>query len=182
MTGGPRFDNCRQLLQEGGVVLYFRGPVTQEVVEGLGSMIRRKVDFEIANRTRAAMAFAVLVEQLQNVLHYAADAVDMETGRMASGELIIHQDPDGFCLSCGNRIRTALAPRIRERLDALAGLDKETLKALHKSARQQGPDAGSRGAGLGFLEMARRAVHPLRYAIEPIGDDLAWFSLDVVIA
>ena len=182
MTGGPQLDNCRQLLRESGVVLYFSGPVTQEVVEGLGSMIRRKVDFEIVNRTRASMAFAVLVEQLQNVLHYAADAVDTTCGRMASGEFIIRQDPCGLCLSCGNRIRKELVPRIRERLEALAGLDKEALKALYKSARQQGPDAESRGAGLGFLEMARRAVRPLRFEIEPFGDDLAWFSLDVVIA
>lgn len=182
MTGGPQFDKCRELLREGGVVLYFKGPVTQEVVEGLGSMIRRKVDFEIANRTRAAMAFAVLVEQLQNVLRYAADAVDMATGRMASGELIIRLDPDGLCLSCGNLIHKALAARIRERLDALAGTDRETLKALYKSCRQQGPDDQSRGAGLGFLEMARRSVRPMRYQIQSISDDLAWFALDVVIA
>lgn len=182
MTGGPQFDKCRELLREGGVVLYFKGPVTQEVVEGLGSMIRRKVDFEIAPRTRASMAFAVLVEQLQNVLHYAADAVDMATGRMASGELIIRLDPDGLCLSCGNLIRQDLAPRIARRLDALAGTDKETLKALYKSSRQQGPDEQSRGAGLGFLEMARRAVRPMRYEIQSLSDDLAWFALDVVIA
>jgi hypothetical protein len=182
MTGGPQFDKCREMLREGGVVLYFKGPVTQEVVEGLGSMIRRKVDFEIANRSRASMAFAVLVEQLQNVLHYAADAVDIASGRMASGELIIRLDPEGLCLSCGNLVARELVARIRERLDALAGADKETLKALYKAARQQGPDAQSRGAGLGFLEMARRSVRPMRYDIEPIADDLAWFSLDVVIA
>ena len=182
MTGGPQFDKCREMLREGGVVLYFKGPVTQEVVEGLGSMIRRKVDFEIANRSRASQAFAVLVEQLQNVLRYAADAVDMATGRMASGELIIRLDPAGLCLSCGNLIAKDLGPRIRERLDALAGVDKEGLKALYKSARHKGPDDQSRGAGLGFLEMARRAVSPMRYEIEAVSDELAWFSLDVVIA
>jgi len=170
------------MLREGGVVLYFKGPVTQEVVEGLGSMIRRKVDFEIANRTRAAMAFAVLVEQLQNVLHYAADAVDVETGRMATGELVIRLDPEGLSLCCGNLIRKELAGRIRGRLDALVANTREEFKARYKSARQQGPDAGSRGAGLGFLEMARRAVRPIRYEIEPVSDDLSWFSLDVVIA
>jgi len=182
MSCGSHFQHCRDILRDNGVVLYFKGPVTQEVVEGLGSMIRRKVDFEIDSRTKASSVFAVLVEQLQNVLHYAADSVDLASGRMAKAELVIRHVEEGFSLTCGNQVAMDRAGRISERLDALAAIGKEDLKALYKSARQNGPDDLSRGAGLGLLEMARRAVKPLRYEIVPIDARLGWFWLDVVIS
>jgi hypothetical protein len=107
MTGGPQFDNCRQLLQEGGVVLYFRGPVTQEVVEGLGSMTAQ-VDYEIASRTRATMAFAVLVSccKMSFTTRRRRGLGDRAHGLR---RLLHSSRPDGLCLSCGNRIRTELA-------------------------------------------------------------------------
>jgi hypothetical protein len=67
-----------------------------------------------------------------------------------------------------NRMDAAGAQRIAERLDQLRDMNAAQLKALYKEERRRGREVGSRGAGLGFIEMAREASRPIDYHIKPL--------------
>ena len=56
------------------------------------------------------------------------------------------------------------------------------MKQQYKMARKktQGVDPESKGAGLGFIEMARKASS-IEYSIEDYDGDLAYFTIKVVI-
>jgi hypothetical protein len=60
-------------------------------------------------------------------------------------------------------------------------LSKDELKALYKEQLRAEPEQGSKGAGLGFMEIARRASKPLEFDFTNIDSDHAFFALKATI-
>ncbi len=180
-------------MQKKGVMLYFNGPVCHSVVEGVGAAMRRKMDNDECGHTVGLRVFSVLMEQMQNVVNYSGvrqkslDIVDIaETadtaGLLGEGQIIVGCQDDEFFIICGNPIPKSSEERIRQKIDAVNAMNKEELKSYYKEQRRKGPDELSCGAGLGFIEMARKASQPLTYTFEPIDDTMSYFSVKVRIS
>ena len=56
-------------------------------------------------------------------------------------------------------------------------MNKEELRALHKEQLRAEPEEGSKGAGLGFMEIARRASKPIEFDFADVDGDYAFFTL-----
>jgi len=54
----------------------------------------------------------------------------------------------------------------------------------HNKERMRGENDNpeSKGAGLGLIEIARRATAPISYRFDPINDEMSYFSMYVEIA
>ena len=216
-------------LEKDGVVLFFNGPISQSVVEGIGELIRQKVATTDSSVHIARKVFSVMVEQMQNVICYSLDsnksadtkdpsssqeeqldesaecgspfhwcsdaptssahsaysmATNSGTESSASygtGQLIVRKNEEGYYVACSNRIQTAQAKRIQSKVAVINAMNKEELKAYYKQQRKSGPDAASLGAGLGFIEMARKASKPLDIDVRPLDDTTSIFSVAVCI-
>jgi hypothetical protein len=59
-------------------------------------------------------------------------------------------------------------------------MSKEELRALHKEQLRADPEEGSKGAGLGFMEIARRASKPIEFDFTDLGD-YTFFALKATI-
>ena len=59
--------------------------------------------------------------------------------------------------------------------------DKDELKKLYKQQMMEGPEEGSKGASLGFLEMARRAGYPLEFSFEEVSEEYTFFCINAII-
>ena len=49
-------------------------------------------------------------------------------------------------------------------------MNKEELRALYKEQLRAEPEEGSKGAGLGFMEIARRASKPIEFDFTDVDD------------
>ena len=56
-------------------------------------------------------------------------------------------------------------------------MSKEELGALTRSSCGPTPEEGSKGAGLGFMEIARRASKPIEFDFTDVDGDYAFFAL-----
>jgi hypothetical protein len=63
------------------------------------------------------------------------------------------------------------------RLSAISAMDKEQLKVAYKEQLKAGPDEHSKGAGIGFIEIARRASRPIEFDFMDAEDGYAFFAL-----
>ena len=87
-----------------------------------------------------------------------------------------------FFIQTRNAIKNENVKRIKDRLDHLNTLDKQQLRQLHKEVMQgENDNPESKGAGLGLIEIARRATEPIGYTFEPVNDNLSSFTMYVVI-
>lgn len=177
------YDLYRELKMK-RILFCYSGPVAQASIEGVGSTLRRNLEFEETGKMTQMAVFSTFIEQIQNVLNYSAEKLgDEADNELRIGITVVgHDEAENYCVYCGNRVYNCDIPHISKSIDSLSGLSKEELKVLYKERRRSiSPVDGSKGAGLGMIEMARRSLVPLEYSFEPIDDTLSFFSIQVVI-
>ncbi len=170
----------REIFADHGVMICFNGPFSHSVIEELGVAVRKYLESSEAPMSRVGDVFAVFVEQAQNLKNYTSreSVASAEASAYRNGTLVIAKEGERYVVSSGNMVRKADAAGILERLERISRLDKAGLKAAYK---EQLRSASEKGAGLGFIDMARRATEPIRYSFGNQPGDFTFFSVSVLI-
>lgn len=171
----------RRLLREKGVIFSYKGFITEEILTGIAKALRQKLEIDGADRRKRRRLFSIFIEQVQNIIRYSAeyqvnetseDAIDLRYGLIAIGE----QSGTHF-VACCNVINHGDAVRLNEALSHIRGLDAEALKSLYKEALRGETPEGSKGAGVGFIEIARQASSGFEFDFKDIDDSHAYFCI-----
>jgi hypothetical protein len=111
--------------------------------------------------------FSAFVEQVQNVIRYSAEtSTQASSGEVAGEEALvlpyglvaIGEYPDGqHFVTCCNMVLSSDTKKLSEQLESIRGLDRKELGALMRQQLRDGPPEGSKGAGVGFIAIAREA-------------------------
>ncbi len=79
-------------------------------------------------------------------------------------------------------VSEAQARELKDKLDQINSLDKDGLKTLYKDIIKSGSGLTDKGgAGLGFVDMARKSGQKLEYGFESLGDGHSFFSLKTTV-
>lgn len=175
----------RRTLVRSGVMFAYSGYMTEQVRLAVGETLKQKLSMEDANVKTVRSVFAVFVEQMQNIIRYSAERVPEDdadpTDELSFGVLTIGKDSDGYALLSGNLILTDDIERVSEKLVEIQGMDHSQLKKFYKEKLKAGPDEYSQGAGIGFIEIARRATYPIEFDFTPVDDRFSFFALKAII-
>ncbi|GAB6089263.1 SiaB family protein kinase [Spirochaeta dissipatitropha] len=167
-----------ELLGESMILFCFSGPFHQELIEELGKAIQNyleSMDNKKEPRSVFRNVFAVFIEQSQNVKRYLDSLHDAAAER--SGIVVIGRNEDGFFVKSGNRILKGHREDLEERLKKIQAMNKDELKQLYKETIRS--ERGNASAGLGFIDMARKANRQLVYSITSVDASYDFFSLSV---
>jgi len=173
-------------LSKRGIFLSFSGPISQELMVEMGATLKQKMKLEDASKSSVLRVFSMVVENAQNIIHYSAEKYSKQNGEEDGSELSLgiiavgYEDGHYFVL-CGNMIEKGNVSNLRRKLESLRDMDKEQLKHYYKDQRKRKPEKGSKGGGLGFIEMARKASEPIQFDFKTIDDELSFFSLKIII-
>jgi len=175
-------DFYEQLKKE-GIIFSFSGPVSQSLLEGIGATLRQKMSLEETSTSVTQKVFSIFVELMQNVINYSDEkggAGEAEPD-LRFGVLIIGKKDEQFYIQCGNYINSAQKAPLEEKLARIQAMDKDALKRYYKEQRRKDREGDSKGAGLGFIEMARRATQPIEFEILPMQTGQDFFVVKVII-
>jgi hypothetical protein len=163
------------------IMLCFNGPLTKSLIEEIGNALRNYLQRENATSSASMDVFAAYIELTQNIRHYAASKGWNESE--AAATVVIARDLDGrYVVSAGNILEAADGEVLTARVAALAAMDKAQLKAAYKEQlRKPRDDSAATGAGLGLLDMARKASAPLSCSLRALDGDRAFISMRVVL-
>jgi len=181
--------DMRQLytdLNKEGIIFCFCGSVSQSVVEGIGETLWQRLEMEGTEISTIGRVFPIFVEQMQNIVSHSAEKVssDRDGGEeIRFGIMIVGRSCDGrFFVRCGNYVEKPNAELLRKKLEDIGKMDKDQLKARYKEQRRQTKDQGkSKGAGLGFIDIARRATEPIEFEIVPVDEERSFFSMTTTV-
>ena len=167
------------------ILLCYSGPIAQASIEGVGDTLRRNLEFEAVGSTIALSVFSIFIEQVQNVLNYSAEKLNKDEEdekELRVGVVVIgHEETDDYFVYCGNQVYNQDISKIRNNIELIGDMNKDKLKTLYKERRRMDREPGSKGAGLGLIEMARRSAAPMQYSFEKIDEDFSFFSIKVVV-
>ncbi|MFK5892402.1 MAG: SiaB family protein kinase [Pseudomonadota bacterium] len=171
----------KQELDQDGIIFSFSGPMSHDIIEGIGSAIRVKISEGEGGDKRIAMkVFSIFVEQVENVINYSAEK-DPKNSDMSFGIVVIGKKDDFFFISGGNKIKTDKIAKLSNYLTKLASMDKDELKTYYKERRRAEKENDSKGAGIGFIEMARKSSRPLEFSFQKIDDGHSFFTIKISI-
>ena len=169
---------------QNGVVFTYNGHLSHSILTNIVEALEAKIgDLNVANQS-AQTVFTVLIEMTQNIINYFAERNETAEKQVdCEGIIVIGFDDqkDMIFLKSGNLVRPEDAERISKRIDAVANLDKETLRAKFRELRKSGKNKSYRGASLGFLEIQRKASEPITYSFVNVENDGLLFELDVYL-
>lgn len=179
-------------LNEMGVIMSFNGSFTQGIVEEIGDAISAYLDLRNGDKNEPGHdsgydVFSVFIEQSQNIKNYFMKKMNDDDDRTLyrksfESMLLIGIENGHYFISSGNFIENTDIKSLMNRFDQVNSLKKEDLDKLYKRMLLDKPeDTEAQSAGLGIIDMARRATSPLEYLITPKDDRLSFFTLKVYI-
>ncbi|MFZ8920939.1 MAG: SiaB family protein kinase, partial [bacterium] len=162
------------LLEQRRTFFCYSGLLSEDVLSTFSGIVREQVneiedDAEITKRV-----FGIFVEQAQNVIRYSKERI--ATG--GTGTVAISRAEDGFLVEAINPMDEQNVEDLRQNLAELQAMDSKELRKAYKQRLREGPPEGSKGAGLGFIEMARKAD---RFEFDFVGSSELLFVFKVWI-
>jgi hypothetical protein len=182
--------DLRGTLHEQGIIFAYCGYVTEPVLSGVGEALKQKLAIDDADTKTLRSVFAVFVEQMQNMIRYSAEkaqaplppASDAKALKeIRYGILTIGREGADYAVCAGNLVERADVARLRAKLTRIRDMSKDELRAHYKEQLRAAPEEGSKGAGLGGLEIARRASKPIEFDFTEVSGTHAFFALKATI-
>lgn len=177
----------KQAFNKEGIFFCFVGPISQDLLTEIGDVLEQKMAMEKASKSAILKVFYLVVEKAQNIIHYSAEKVTVENSNggqkeMSVGIILVGIEDSQYYVITGNMIKNPEVAVLSEKLNRVKGMSKSDLKKYYLTQRRKGPDnANSRGAGLGFIDIAKKASKPIEFHFEKIDDQFSFFSIKTVI-
>ena len=156
------------------VIFFYAGYFSQHVVSAIAETIKARLNAAGTAGPTSRRIFSAFVEMSQNIMHYSADALtpaDQPDGQIRGGAFCIGRQGEQFYLLCANPVANERVEAIRARVEPLCAMTVDEIRAAYRTALRQAAPEDSKGAGLGFLTMARDASAPLAFEFLPDSED-----------
>ncbi len=173
------YDLHRTMMSE-NLILVYQGDFTQETTKSILAMAERNLDSSGEDSSIKRKVFNVMVEALQNIVKHSDELID-GTIRSHAAIFLIGREANRYTIMSGNPIRNDHVVKLKETLEKINGLDKDGLKDLYKEIIKNTTISEKGGAGLGFVDMARKSGTKLEFAFPQMSTDYSFFSLKVIV-
>lgn len=160
------------------LILVYQGEFTQETTKSILAMAERNLDSSGEDSSIKRKVFNVMVEALQNIVKHSDELIEGEI-HSHTAIFLIGKEKNRYSIMAGNPVRKANMPALKEKLEHINSLDKDGLKDLYKEIIKNTTISDKGGAGLGFVDMARKSGEKLGFDFPEMNPDYYFFCLMV---
>jgi hypothetical protein len=153
----------REQFSRDGILMCFNGPFSHSIIEEIGIAIRNHLAAENIARMAVQDVFAIYIEMTQNARNY------------------LTRKNNSYAVTSGNVVLKEDIEQLRSRIDHINALEPDELKKLIRQQLRAEVPAGATGAGIGLMEMAKRASNRLEYSVRDIDGGHSFFTLTAQI-
>ncbi|MFQ3579958.1 MAG: SiaB family protein kinase [Bacteroidales bacterium] len=165
------------------VSLIYEGEITHQITKAFTSLTETNMAMEEETTNTQKKVFHVMVECLQNISKHAdaLDAKELAPGSSGRGFFMITKNNDAYSVTTGNIVSKEKVATLSQILENINNMDKEGLKELYKQQIREGRISEKGGAGLGFIDIARKTGNKLEFNFLEINDNYSFFILIINI-
>ena len=171
------YDLHRTMMSQ-NLILVYQGDFTQESTKSILAMAERNLDSSGEESSIKRKVFNVMVEALQNIVKHSDELVDGQI-RSHAAIFLIGKEKDRYSIMSGNPIRKENINKLKDALEHINNLDNDGLKELYKEIIKNTTISEKGGAGLGFVDMARKSGEKIEYSFPELNPEYNFFCLKV---
>ncbi len=164
------------------ITLVYEGEITHQITKAFTSLTESNMAKEEESNTVQKKVFHVMVECLQNISKHADTFGSDDYIFAGKGIFMVSKGEQDYHVTTGNVIENRKIEELTSMLEEINSLDKEGLKQLYKTQMREGRLSEKGGAGLGFIDIARKTGNKLEYHFLPIDETSSFFLLSSSIS
>lgn len=164
------------------ITLVYEGEITHQITKAFTSLTESNMMKELESNAVQKKVFHVMVECLQNISKHADEFAANDFVYSGRGIFLVSKGEGDYSVTTGNVIDNFKTEELRSLLDTINSLDKEGLNQLYKTQIKEGRLSEKGGAGLGFIDIARKTGKKLIYHFLPVSETTSFFLLTSTIS
>ncbi|MBP6333874.1 MAG: SiaB family protein kinase [Bacteroidia bacterium] len=170
-------------MEEGDIILSFKGAITKELLSSIYDIMESRLDQTSDEPQRKKKFYHILVESLQNIFHHM-ERINGDEGGLREREamfMVGYTVDNGYRILTGNFIRSEEVIVLEEKLKAINAMNQEELREHYRSKLSTTELSDRGGAGLGFIDMARKSGQKLEFSFQAVEPGFHFFTFSVTI-
>jgi len=170
------------LNDEGIVFLSYGGLLTQSIIVGMTEALEHESTSKDISMKISHNILTIFIELSQNMMTYANKMTALDSHFEHKGLIIVGYDEENqsYYILSRNVLKNEDKEKIAPKLESILPLDKDELKKLYRELRKSGQDKHDKGAGIGFIEIARRC-DGVEYNFNKKDDGTHYFAFKAII-
>ncbi len=153
------------IMNDENAVLIYSGEFNQDIVKSMLNYTEGKLESSGIDDLVRKKIFNVMVEQLQNITKHQYTDEDKQVVQPC---FVLIEHEHYYNLVTGNPIHVDTIQMVTDRINQVNSLNAEELKDLYKQARLNSRISEVGGAGLGFIDVARKTENKLDFGFYDI--------------
>lgn len=168
-------------MKRNNINLAYEGEITHQITKAFTSLAETNMAREEDASSVQKKVFHVMVECLQNISKHSEGSPN-ETAKDGRGIFMVSKDASEYNVTTGNIIKNVNVPKLQGILENINTQDKDGLNKLYKQQMREGKISDRGGAGLGFIDIARKTGQKLLYSFLTIDNVNSFFVLTSTIS
>ncbi len=169
-------------MKKSKISLAYEGEITHQITKAFTALTENNMQRDQDSTSVQKKVFHVMVECLQNISKHAEKDLDYYASKDGRGIFLVSKDEKEYNITTGNIIKNDKIESLRNLLEKINSMTKEELNQLYKQQIREGRLSPKGGAGLGFIDIARKTGQKLIYSFLRIDDENSFFVLTSTIA
>ncbi len=161
------------------VLLAYRGCFSQETVKRILALGEHAMESMDEHPRVKRKVINVMVESLQNITRHSE--LRNEDQDIFPAIFVVNRSTNEYSVVSGNAIARTNVPLLRDALEGVNELDSVGLKTLYGNIIKGTTISEKGGAGLGFVDMARKSGEKLSFDFPELSETYCFFCLSVNI-
>jgi len=159
------------------MLIYYEGEVDHAITRSVTMLAESLLMQKDMSRALVKKVFNILVECLQNLDKHLDNAIVNKKFSLKTGCVCVFEETNGITVATANLISNNNVPTLKSKLEALHNKTKEEIRKIYKEQLAMGRISEKGGAGLGFIDMARKSGQPFFFSFDSFFDDYSVFYI-----
>jgi hypothetical protein len=169
-------------MKRNNINLAYEGEITHQITKAFSSLPENNMIRAEAYSSVQKIGFRVMVECLQNISKHADNQFNYISSKDGRGIFLVSKDETEYNVTTGNVVKNEKIDELKQMLEHINQLDKQELNKLYKQKIKEGRLSEKGGAGLGFIDIARKTGQKLVYSFIKIDEEKSFFVLTSTIS
>ncbi|NSW45939.1 MAG: hypothetical protein HPY79_09020 [Bacteroidales bacterium] len=177
-------DYLRQInvdIHANNVILLYEGEVNHDIIKSLLITLEQRFKKSTLSRTIQKKIFNVMVECIQNIEKHTITFISENKEFYKRGSMLIIENQNEILIYSGNLVDKDQMSFLQQKQLLLKDKTKQQLRSMYKQQLIQGTISHKGGAGLGFIDMARKTDNQMDFYFFDINGNFFFFVNRIMI-